>query len=332
MNKFIINSSSSGNFHIEKTGGRDFLVTEMLAIESETVMNGIYYPHSAVANSYTQLDAIPAPAGHPFFNGQPVSALDPQGAAPFNIGAFVRRPLLNKNAVTTELVLDIEVAKQSPRGQEVLSRIKNRKKIGVSTGGTGNVTAKTGKKDGKQYTRIANTLYFDHVAVLLDEIPAGANTYTLNSEQYFTHQNQQKGNEIMREITIDTSTLSLADHKFLELQSGDASVFVNALKNEVTPSEAQEIIENSGKAVVTQRDFEEFQNSSEDFKAFKAEKAAERDEKIAFVITNSKMSEEGIKELSETALNSLVNSIAPNQKHISNGKIIKPVLTALEGA
>ena len=336
MKNIIINSESSGKFRLEKKGGRDFLVTQMLPIQANSIMNGLFYPVSTIASSYNQLDSLPAPAGHPIFNGKSVSAFDPEGGSSFNVGAFVRSPKLNGLNVIADLVIDVEVANRSDKGQEILHRIKNKKRIGVSTGMQGRILEQSGKQGNSEYFGIVNEINYDHVAILLNEIPAGDNTYTLNSlitdfENPPVTTTKKRGT-IMREISIDTSVLSLEDHKFLELQSADPSVIVNALKNEVSEKEAAKIINNAGKHVVPAREYEDFLANRDSLKEFTAQKNEARQEQIDFVIKNSKMDVEHVQELSESALTSLVNSIAPPNKHIVNGKIETPKFTPLEGA
>ena len=79
--QITINSETTANYQRETSGGRDYVVTKMRPIEGDSIMNGLLYSMPVVSNSYGQLDKLPAPVGHPVFNGEPVSALDPQGAA-----------------------------------------------------------------------------------------------------------------------------------------------------------------------------------------------------------------------------------------------------------
>ena len=68
------------------------------------------------------------------------------------------------------------------------------------------------------------------------------------------------------------------------------------------------------------------------FAEFKEAKKADRQEQIDFVVNNSKMGESDIAEMSDGALQSLVNSIKPKNTHIVNGKVEEPKFIPLEDA
>jgi len=325
---FYINSESSGKYKIEAKGGRRFLVTDMLPIQADSVMNGLLYPANSVAESYQQLDNIPVPSGHPSFDGKSLKASEPL-ASKHNIGAFVRKPVLNGRNVYAELVIDVEVANRTREGKEAMRRIRKKRRIGVSTGLNANIMESKGTHNGDAYYGIVNNIKFDHVALLLKERPAGQNTYTLNSGELF---NLKKGETSMREITIDTSNLSLEDHKFLELRSADAVDIVNALKHETSEAEAIEVLENSGKLVVNSAEYADFNQNRELLAEFNAEKAAARKEKTDFIIANSKMEQSDLDNLPDKTIDSLVNSIKPKNTHIINGRVSDPVFVPLEDA
>ena len=185
--KIAINSRTSGKFRKEKIGGRAHIVTTMMPIRGDITMNNIYYPDADVKSSFEQLDMMPAPNGHPTINGENVPAFHPVAVNAFNIGGFVRNPRKKGKRVFVDFCLDVEVANRCDDGKQLLTNIKEGKKVGVSTGLTiASVTNSVGKDDfGKEYSRIGHGFNFDHVAILMDGAAAGEHAGTeliLNEE------------------------------------------------------------------------------------------------------------------------------------------------------
>lgn len=180
--KIAINSHSTGKFRTEVINNRPHLVTEMVSIEGDSVMNGLGYLLADVTIAHPQLDALPAPASHPTVNGENVSAFHPLAINAFHVGGMVRNPRMVGNQVINELVFDIEVAEKDDRGKEIMSRIQKGESIGVSTGLNADVKNQKGTIGTTPFEGIVSNIQFDHVAVLLDEQPAGDNTFTINKE------------------------------------------------------------------------------------------------------------------------------------------------------
>lgn len=177
-----LNSSSSGNFREEVINGRTHLITEMVSIELNSIMNGLFYPKEAIEASYHQLDNLPAPMGHPVVNGENVSANHPLAVNAFNVGAFVMNPRIEGNFVHNDLAIDIMTAEKDSRGIELMKRIKNKERVGVSTGLNAGIMNGSGERGGVSFNGTVSGIEFDHVANLLHEAPAGQNTYTVNSD------------------------------------------------------------------------------------------------------------------------------------------------------
>jgi hypothetical protein len=323
-----INSETSNRYTTESRGGRDYLVTKMMPIAGDTVMNSLYYPMTTVANSYGQLDKLPAPAGHPVFNGKAVSALDPEGGYSFSVGAFVRNPVVNGLDVIAELAIDTEVANRSEQGRDVINRIKTGQRIGVSTGLNGKIDHTVGTHNGTSYAGVLNEIRFDHVALLLDEAPAGANTYTINS--------RQTRGCAMRTVEIDTEALSLEDHAILTNAAKFPKDLVQALTTKATVEEATAIITNSGKQVLDapKHLYEAFLENRDHLSTWLKTQSDKRAEKVEFVVDNSGMSAEDISGLSDDALDNLLNSVSPKNVHIaafnSGGNRVELDLSLLE--
>tara|TARA_R100000789_G_scaffold100494_1_gene111053 strand:- start:382 stop:1695 length:1314 start_codon:yes stop_codon:yes gene_type:complete len=181
MLNISINSKTSGKFWKERVNGREHIVTNMVSIVGDSVMNKGLYPDAEVANSFTQLDLLPAPNDHPKVNGSNQSAFHPLALNAHHFGAFVRNPRKEGKKVINELWVDENVAGQSDDGKELISRIENGKKIAVSTGVRLDQIPDKGQIDGRNYDWVADNLNFDHVAVLLNRKPAGDETFTINN-------------------------------------------------------------------------------------------------------------------------------------------------------
>lgn len=185
--KIAINTRTSGKYTRETINGRSHIVTSMRPIRGDIAMNKIFYPTDDVKASFQQLHDLPAPNGHPKINNVHVSAFKPASMNAFNIGGWVRNPKMKGKEVFTDFVLDETVANLSEDGRELIKRIENGEKVGVSTGLTINeLEVKSGKDEyGAPYERVGHGFNFDHVAILLNEKAAGDHAGTemiLNTE------------------------------------------------------------------------------------------------------------------------------------------------------
>ena len=173
--RFSINSRTSGKYSEETINGRNHIVTTMMPIRGDIAMNKVFYPNAEVKKSFMQLNNLPAPNGHPKLNGVHVTAFSPLAMNAFNVGGFIRNPKMKGKEVFTDFVIDETVANTSDDGREIIRRIKEGEKIGVSTGlNINEVTQLNGKDDlGADYDRTGAGFNFDHVAILLNEKAAG---------------------------------------------------------------------------------------------------------------------------------------------------------------
>lgn len=193
MMKITINSQTTGSFRTEKIDGVDHIVTNMMPIVGDSVMNGILYPDVEVTAAFNQLDNIQAPYGHPVIDGQHVSASTPRAINAFNVGGFVRKPAKTGKNVSCEFCLNVETANKSDKGKELLTRMQNSELIEVSTGLKLKHTTQDGTTpDGMVYNSVGSNFIFDHVAVLpADEPAAGTHVgtvLTVNGEKWTLNQ------------------------------------------------------------------------------------------------------------------------------------------------
>lgn len=203
--KITINSQTTGHFEIEMINGKEHIVTKMIPIVSNSVMKGGFYSDVEVNNSYKGLDYLVAPSGHPHVNGVKVSAYHPLALNANHIGGFVRNPTKNGNVVSCDFVLDVALANKSEDGIELINRIKNKKKVPVSTGLLANKLIGNGTSpEGVAYSWTAQNMQFDHVAVLLNETAAGGDITELNLNS--------NGEGSYQEVMIVNSTEDLFDN------------------------------------------------------------------------------------------------------------------------
>lgn len=213
MLRILVNTRTSGKFTKQTIAGREHMVVPMMPIRGDITMNSVFYPNDEVSKSFTQLDALPAPLGHPTINNVHVSAKHPVANNAFNVGGFLSNPRKKGKLVFANLMLDVAVANQTDDGKALIKRIEEGEKIGVSTGlNIANIETRTGKDDfGKEFTKIGHGFTFDHVAILMNEAAAGEHAGTeliLNEE---TGENEE-----ITVCTMQTNELSTSDmHEML---------------------------------------------------------------------------------------------------------------------
>jgi hypothetical protein len=182
----IINSTTTGKFRRIIENGRPHIVTSMVPVVGDTVMNRILYPDSVITNDMSQFDMLPAPAGHPKVRGIGTSISHPLALNAHHIGGFTRKPRKEGKKVIVDFWLDEGIANASEKGKALITKIENGERVGVSTGGKGKThfASGTSSDDGKEYNRVLDSAVYDHIAILFDEKPAGdhVGTTLLNEE------------------------------------------------------------------------------------------------------------------------------------------------------
>lgn len=316
MKKFLIlKAKTSGKFKTETINGREHVVAQMRPIEGDSVMNGLRYPMSEVQKSFGQLENLLAPAGHPEIDGQPTQIKNnPVAINSYNVGAFVRNPTINGKAVLSELVIDEETASQTEKGREILRRIKSGKRMGVSTGLTAKVNEKRGNKGKRnEFFGEVENIEFDHVAVLLSEEPAGQNTFTLN---------KNRGRTKMDEITLDVSDLAIENRK--RLAAMDAETLINELDKKPTLEQAKAVVIANNLHIhsVSEKEVTEFIENKDAFDKFKEKLTNARNERIEFILKNSKsFDRDTLDGLEDALLAKIEEGIVPeNDYTLNNGK------------
>lgn len=176
MNKttLIINSQTHGGVERTTIDGREAIKITSYTLPYNIVMKDILYPKDEIERAYKELDETPAPIGHPTLNGQLISAKSMQGYIRNFHGVYNSNPTIEGNRVKVDKIIDVNRAKQSDEGRELLKRIEayeSGKGEPISTS-VGLFLHKDEAPQGKEYKWIARDIELDHDAILLNEAPA----------------------------------------------------------------------------------------------------------------------------------------------------------------
>lgn len=311
--KISVINKSNGKYKKEIINGRDHIVTTMMAIEGDSVMNELFYPNEIVMASMYQLEMKPAPDRHPSHDGSPISAFNPLAMNANNFGGFTRSPRKSGKQVITDLVIDVEVANRTKRGSKIINKIKAGEPIGVSTGLLAEVSNEEGKVGTQKFNGKVQMIEFDHVAVLLDAMPAGENTYTINHDEKIKPNRRM----IMDKLELDLTSLAVADRiKLSELKVNELLDHVN---HKVTIDEAKKILIDNDLHVyaIPVEKVEEFIANQADFLAFQNKVNEKVEETKAFIVANSSMTIDQLSNLNTEQLENLSKSVAPKNTYIA---------------
>lgn len=153
----------------ETHNGREHMVIPSFTLPDGVVMNGGMYPHDEIEKSYKSLEGTLAPLSHPQVDGDYVAANQAEAINAHHIGAWNRNVKRVGNRVALEKWVDIEFAKTTEGGRQLIDAVNNGSPIHTSTGIFLN-REMTPNADG--YGWIARDMTFDHDAILLNEVGA----------------------------------------------------------------------------------------------------------------------------------------------------------------
>lgn len=163
---------NSATIRTENYNGRDHIVLPSYTLPANVVMNGGLYPASEIDAHYLELEGTLAPMGHPMKDGKYVSAYDPESINAYHAGAWNRNVKKSGNRVYMEKWVDVETAKSTAQGRELLERV-----AAIARGDDvppihTSVAAFVDQEPAEQgagYDWIAKIHGFDHDAILLHE-------------------------------------------------------------------------------------------------------------------------------------------------------------------
>lgn len=199
----IVTAVNASN--VSKTGSI-YVIKDVVHAIDGIVLNRRLYPGKELQKSVASLEGKPAPAGHPKDSqGRHISATNGQALAAAWIGAYCQNSRYEGGRAKVDIVINGDQAKAMDAGRRVIERLDaaiagtDTKPVGVSSGLFLEEVAANGESLGKEYDAIATNMKFDHVAILLDERPAGT-----PEEGVGMFLNSEGSEEPVEEVVINT--------------------------------------------------------------------------------------------------------------------------------
>ncbi len=174
----VVNSDSKITTEIID-GKPHIVVRGVTPVVDDIVMNRKLYPAAEIEKAYNTLERNPMPLGHPKVDGKHVSARDVRAVNNYHVGAWFQNGTHADSKVSGDMYVDRQYAESSEKGKRLVNRLDemaagtNTNPIHISTGLLYSGIAANGESKGKKYNEIATNMFFDHVAILLDEPGAG---------------------------------------------------------------------------------------------------------------------------------------------------------------
>ena len=338
--KVSIMSIITNKSRLENISGRDFIVADGMAAHGDSAMNGVFYPASVISNKAKSLEGKPTPLSHPKRDGMNVSADDFFSNGAYNIGGKVLVSEMSGQKNIVKIYVDKEFAERSEQGKKLVNRLMNGEYVGLSTGLVPLSTREESGVDqfGMEYNQVIEDLEYDHLAFLLDEMPAGIaagtkviiNAETGESLDIITHSGGKSDHKKVEvnamEHKIDLSDLSKSDRvKIVACNAQDILAAITAEPKQATVEQAQEILEakglkiNSAESVVLTKEAHESLKANADLYA-NAEKARVDIIKAA-IMANSKLEDADLSGMSEESLSRFSNSLTPQNDFSLNDTV-----------
>lgn len=172
----VLSVLNSRNITEETIDGEVHIVIKgVVPLVDDVVMNGGLYPAAEIDKSYATLDGNAMPLGHPVIDGKYVSASDVRAVNKHHIGAWARNARKENGKVLVDMCINKRFAESTDGGKRLLERLDDLtnnaevKPIHVSTGLILNKKDDSGTSKGKKYNWVATNMFFDHIAILLDQ-------------------------------------------------------------------------------------------------------------------------------------------------------------------
>lgn len=186
----------------ETVDGREYVIVPSATLPPNIVMNGVLYPAEETARTYKQLEGKLAPLGHPKnAKGEWISAGEHEAIRVNHVGAFNRNVTLGEDGrVHAEKWIDVEFAKTTERGPEVLAAIEKGDPISTSIAV---FLLPHPAPEGLPYQYVAEYKTLDHDAILIGEAPAagidqGVGLFVNVDAGTLSGMTQQEKHEVLR--------------------------------------------------------------------------------------------------------------------------------------
>lgn len=174
----ITTQVNSATIRREQHNGREHLVLPSYTLPANVIMNGGLYTAEQIDKHYQALEGTLAPLGHPTVNGQFVSAFSPEGINVGHVGAWNRNVKKAGNRIYLEKWVDVEFAKNTEGGRELLARVEALEKgedvppIHTSVAAFLQRLEPNEQQRGMGAEWVAEIASMDHDAILLHEVGA----------------------------------------------------------------------------------------------------------------------------------------------------------------
>lgn len=180
MSNHRVNIVTAVNAANVSKSGDTYTVKDVVHAIDGIVLNKRLYTGTELVKSVAGLEGRPAPAGHPKDSkGRHLSASNGEALSAAWIGAYCVNSRYEGGRALCDIVINAVQAQALPAGKAVIERLDaaisgtNSEPIGVSSGLMLQEVAANGESMGKKYQSIATNMQFDHLAILLNETPAG---------------------------------------------------------------------------------------------------------------------------------------------------------------
>lgn len=173
----IVTAVNAAN--VSKDGDK-YTVKDVVHAIDGIVLNQRLYTGDELVKAVNGLNGRPAPAGHPKDSkGRHISASNGEALSAAWIGAYCVNSRYEGGRAMCDIVINATQANAMPIGKTVIERLDaaiegtNTEPIGVSSGLMLEEVAANGESRGKKYRCVATNMAFDHLAILINETPAG---------------------------------------------------------------------------------------------------------------------------------------------------------------
>ncbi|MGB2063591.1 MAG: hypothetical protein ACPHUL_00450 [Marinomonas gallaica] len=234
----VINQIMPDMIREENYQGEPHYMIASATMPDDIVMNRGLYPRHEIEATYTGLQGVHAPLGHPVMDDEFISASTPYAVRNYGVGAQVANVRRENGRILHETAVNIAVANQTDRGKRLLDRIEavkngdNTKPIHTSIG----VYLDREELDEPQvnqygeYDWVAHNLRYDHNAILLDEVGAatpnegtGMFVNSGNEKVDIFVLNAELENEVSEELEVNEEHKTLFK-KFMEFMGFAPSI------------------------------------------------------------------------------------------------------------
>ena len=203
-----------------KDTGKSFVIEGIPVTVDNSVMNRVLYPKDENEKGLPSLIGKPLSLSHPEIDGEFATAREGKGLLDFFSGGVVTNVYRDGGIWYANAEIKKSLLKAQDESGRYEQALLNKDNIGVSTGLVFETNSESGEVEGEEYDHIAINQVYDHLALLLDEEPAGgeATVMRFNSKSKDIgvkinqiSNSQQQTNGVLKNKADDESALNLTN-------------------------------------------------------------------------------------------------------------------------